>query len=75
MENHSPIEATANTQQTRYNTTESAHRIGVLMSQTGRFLECMKCHLNYEFPAGALYDEIAKQFELHMCKNGDREES
>ena len=45
----------------------SAHRVGILMSQTGRFLECIKCRLSFAFPAGAHYDTIAKQFESHLC--------
>jgi hypothetical protein len=47
----------------------SAHRIGILMSQTGRFLECIKCRLSFAFPAGAHYDTIAKQFERHLCES------
>jgi hypothetical protein len=45
----------------------SEHRIGILMSQTGRFLECIKCRLSFAFPAGAHYDAIAQQFEAHLC--------
>jgi hypothetical protein len=45
----------------------SAHRIGILMSQTGRFLECIECRLSFTFPPGTRYDAIAKQFESHSC--------
>jgi hypothetical protein len=47
--------------------TSSAHRIGILMSQTGRFLECIRCRLSFAFPPGAHYDTIAKQFDHHLC--------
>lgn len=43
------------------------HRIGILMSQTGRFLECISCRLSFEFPPGTQYETIAKQFESHRC--------
>ena len=49
----------------------SAHRIGILMSQTGRFLECIKCRLSFAFPPGAHYDTVAKQFDPHLCKSAD----
>ena len=47
----------------------SAHRVGILMSQTGRFLECIRCRLSFAFPPGAHYDTIAKQFECHLCES------
>ncbi len=43
------------------------HRIGILMSQTGRFLECIHCRLSFTFPQGERYETIAKQFESHRC--------
>jgi len=43
------------------------HRIGILMSQTGRFLECINCRLSFTFPPGERYETIAKQFESHRC--------
>jgi hypothetical protein len=46
----------------------SEHRIGILMSQTGRFLECIACRLSFEFPHGCHYETIAKQFEIHPCQ-------
>ncbi len=46
----------------------SAHRIGILMSQTGRFLECIKCRLSFAFPPGTHYDTVAKQFDAHLCE-------
>jgi hypothetical protein len=45
----------------------SPHRIGILMSQTGRFLECISCRLSFAFPPGTQYEKIAKQFEAHLC--------
>jgi hypothetical protein len=44
-----------------------AHRIGILMSAAGRFLECRDCDLRFRFPMESRYDEIAKQFESHSC--------
>ena len=49
--------------------TPTAHLIGILMSAGGRFLECRNCHLSFEFPAGAHYEAIAKQFEAHSCNS------
>ncbi len=43
------------------------HRIGILMSPRGRFLECSSCHLSFNFPDGAQSGAIAKQFESHLC--------
>jgi len=43
------------------------HRIGILMSQTGRFLECISCRLSFAFPPGTHYETVAKQFESHLC--------
>jgi hypothetical protein len=44
------------------------HRIAILMSQAGRFLECRDCLLSFEFPAGARHDATAKQFDSHLCR-------
>ena len=44
------------------------HRIGILMSQTGRFLECISCRLSFAFPPGTQYETVAKQFESHICR-------
>jgi hypothetical protein len=43
------------------------HRIAILMSVKGRFLECRNCLLRVQFPAGTHYEVIAKQFEPHSC--------
>jgi PAS domain S-box-containing protein len=43
------------------------HPVGVRMSGAGRFVVCIDCRLSVEFPAGAHYDTIAKQFESHSC--------
>ena len=43
------------------------HRIGILMSPTGRFLECRDCQISFNFPDGAQFGSIAKQFESHLC--------
>jgi PAS domain S-box-containing protein len=37
------------------------------MSDAGRFVVCIGCRLSVEFPAGAHYDTIARQFESHSC--------
>ena len=43
------------------------HRIGILMSRTGRFLKCRDCQIIFNFPDGAQFGSIAKQFESHLC--------
>jgi hypothetical protein len=43
------------------------HRIGIVMSPVGRFLQCRDCQLTYTFPDGAKFGTIAKQFESHLC--------
>ncbi len=43
------------------------HRIAVIMSPTGRFLQCSDCKLSYVFPDGVQFGTIAKQFEGHQC--------
>jgi hypothetical protein len=45
----------------------SPHRFAILMSPSGRFLECLNCRLTIAFPYGALYDTVARQFESHSC--------
>jgi hypothetical protein len=45
----------------------SAHRIAILMSPMGRFLQCRDCHLTLGFPVGSQYNAIAKQFGSHVC--------
>jgi hypothetical protein len=45
----------------------SPHRIGILMCPVGRFLECKDCELSFEFPDGAQFDAVAKQFQSHLC--------
>jgi hypothetical protein len=45
----------------------SSHRIAIVMSPVGRFLECRDCQLSFDFPAGALHDVIVKQFGSHLC--------
>src|ERR1700676_1670213 len=45
----------------------SSHRIAILMSVAGRFLECRDCQRNFAFPVGTHYPTIAKQFESHSC--------
>jgi len=52
-----------------FNSPHSEHRIGILMSQTGRFLECIACRLSFTFPPGSHYETIAKQFESHPCQS------
>jgi PAS domain S-box-containing protein len=48
-------------------TSSSAHHIGIRMSGTGRFVACIDCRLSVEFPTGAHYATIARQFESHSC--------
>ena len=43
------------------------HPIGILMAVAGRFVVCVGCHLRVEFPAGAHFDIIARQFDSHLC--------
>lgn len=45
------------------------HRIGILMSSAGRFLECGDCQKSFNFPDGAQFNAIAKQFESHLCSS------
>ena len=47
-----------------------SHRIGILMSPVGPFLQCRDCQLSYTFPDGAKFGAIAKQFESHLCLYG-----
>jgi len=44
-----------------------AHRIAVLMSPEGRFLQCRDCNLIFQFPDGAHFNAVAKQFASHLC--------
>jgi hypothetical protein len=44
-----------------------AHRIAILMSPDGRYLQCRDCHLTYTFPDGLKFGVIAKQFYAHSC--------
>jgi len=54
-----------------------AHRIAVLLSAEGRFLQCRDCNLTFQFPDGAHFNTVAKQFEPHPCSSasvdGDQE--
>ena len=43
------------------------HRIAILMSPEGRFLQCRDCNLSFQFPGGAHFDIVARQFESHLC--------
>jgi PAS domain S-box-containing protein len=47
--------------------TSPPHLIAILMSAAGRFLVCRRCHLRFDFPSGAHFDIIAKQFEPTLC--------
>jgi hypothetical protein len=66
MHNQSRVESTANLR--GQGADFPAHRIGILMSQTGRFLECIQCRRTFAFPPGERYDVVAKQFEGHRCE-------
>ncbi len=48
------------------------HRVAILMSPAGRFLECRDCLLTFNFPVGEPYKTIVKQFELHGCESAVR---
>jgi hypothetical protein len=50
----------------------SSHRIGILMSSSGRFLVCRDCKSSVQFPDGAQYGAIASQFEFRSCSLPDR---
>jgi hypothetical protein len=43
------------------------HRIAILMSPEGRFLQCRDCQLTYTFPDGLKFGVVAKQFDAHTC--------
>ena len=45
----------------------SPHRIGLIMSPVGRFLQCSDCQLSFTFPDGAKFGVIARQFAAHSC--------
>jgi hypothetical protein len=49
--------------------TSPPHRVAILMSPAGRFLQCRDCQLSFPFPAGAHYDATVKQFESHLCSS------
>lgn len=65
----SPLEDGVEKAQSSFNFPRSEHHIGILMSQTGRFLECIACRLSFAFPPGKHYETIAKQFESHPCQS------
>ena len=46
-----------------------AHRIVILMSPLGRFLQCKDCELSLEFPMGIHYDDMAKEFGSRPCSS------
>jgi hypothetical protein len=48
------------------------HRIAILMSPGGRFLQCLDCHRTLAFSAGAKYDIVVKQFESHLCSSASK---
>jgi hypothetical protein len=43
------------------------HRLAVIMSPEGRFLQCRDCQLTRTFPDGIKFGVIAKQFGAHSC--------
>jgi hypothetical protein len=47
--------------------TRPSHRLGILMSVSGRYLVCSACQLGFEFPFGVPYLTISKQFESQPC--------
>ena len=50
--------------------TPPPHLIGVLMSPEGHFLECATCRLRVEFPHGAHFNTISKQFCILFVRLG-----
>jgi hypothetical protein len=42
-------------------------RIGILMSDQGRFVSCIDCHLSLRFPDRTDYATIAKQLQSKAC--------
>jgi len=51
------------------------HRIAIIVSpDEGRFLQCIDCKLRFEFPDGAEFGTIAKQF-TETCSNDLRPET
>jgi len=46
-----------------------AHRIVILMSPLGRFLQCKDCELSLEFPMGMRLNQIAKEYESRPCSS------
>jgi hypothetical protein len=47
----------------------SLHRIAILISPVGRFLECRDCLLSFNFPLGEHYDAVAMQFQAQSCRS------
>jgi hypothetical protein len=45
----------------------SSHRIGILMSNQGRFVSCIDCHLSLSFPDRTDHARIVKQVESRAC--------
>lgn len=43
------------------------HRIAILMSPEGRFLQCRDCQLTYTFPDTLKFGVVAKQFDAQSC--------
>jgi hypothetical protein len=43
------------------------HLIAISLSAAGRFLVCRECDLRLEFPSGAHYDILAKEFDSREC--------
>lgn len=43
------------------------HRIAILLSPAGRFLQCRDCERILSFPNGTQFSTIAKQVESHSC--------
>jgi hypothetical protein len=47
----------------------SPHRIGIMISATGRFLQCSVCKLSYIFPDNEQFGTVAKQFASYACSS------
>jgi len=44
-----------------------SHRIGILMSDQGRFVSCIDCHQSLGFPDRTDYDRLAKKLVSQVC--------
>jgi hypothetical protein len=53
--------------------TQNLHHLGILMSPSGRFLECLNCRVRIEFPKEVHFETVSKQFASHPCSSPPRQ--